>query len=84
MTLRVILTVVEIAALVGVLVFFLKTLTDRLAHIGDTLTNIADGVKAIDNHVTIVGPGTDQLNQLLTGAAGSLEQAAVAAEQLGS
>lgn len=83
MTVRVILTIAEIAVLVGVLCFFLKTLTDMLAHIGDTLTNIAEGVKAIDGHCTIIGPGTEQLNALLTGAAGSLEQAAVAAERLG-
>ena len=84
MTLRVVLTVAEIAALVAVLCYFLKALTNMLSHIGDTLTNIADGVKAIDSHVTIIGPGADQLNALLTGAAGSLEQAAVAAEALGN
>lgn len=83
MTLRVVLTIAEIAVLVAVLCYFLKTLTKMLSHIGDTLTNIADGVKAIDSHCTIIGPGADQLNALLTGAAGSLEQAAVAAEALG-
>lgn len=83
MTLRVVLTIAEIGALVAVLCFFLMKLTTMLSHIGDTLTNIADGVKAIDNHVTIIGPGADQLNALLTGAAGSLEKAAVAAETLG-
>ena len=84
MTLRVVLSVVEIAALVAVVCFFLIKLTAMLSHIGDTLTNIAEGVKAIDNHVSIIGPGTDELNALLTSAAGSLEKAAVAAEHLGS
>lgn len=83
MTLRVVLTITEIALLVAVVCFFLIVLTRMLSRIGDTLTNIADGVKAIDSHATIVGPGTDQLNELLTGAAGSLEQATVAAETLG-
>jgi len=82
-TLRVVLTVAEIAVLVAVVCFFLIKLTQMLSHIGDTLTNIAEGVKAIDNHVAIVGPGANELNALLTGAAGDLERAAVAAEQLG-
>ena len=83
MTLRVVLTVVEIAALVAVVCFFLIKLTQMLSHIGDTLENISEGVKAIDGHVSIIGPGTDELNSLLTGTAGNLERAAVAAEQLG-
>ena len=82
MTLRVVLSVAEIAALVAVVCYFLITLTKMLSHIGDTLTNIADGVKAIDGHCTILGPGASQLNSLLTGTAGSLERAAIAAEAL--
>ena len=83
MTLRVVLSIAEIAALTAVVCFFLIKLTQMLSHIGDTLQNIADGVKAIDSHVSIIGPGADELNSLLTGTAGNLERAAVAAEQLG-
>lgn len=84
MTLRVVLTVVEIGALVAVLAYFLVRLTETLSHTGDTLEKIADGVKAIEGHCTILGPGADQINGLLRASAGNLERAAVAAEQLGT
>ncbi|MGH9223013.1 MAG: hypothetical protein ACRD2W_04345 [Acidimicrobiales bacterium] len=83
MTLRVILTVVEIALLVATLAFFLLRLTKQLKHTGDTLEKIADGVKAIEGHCTIIGPGATALNGLLADSAGNLERAAVAAETLG-
>lgn len=82
MTLRVVLTIAEIVLLVAVLAFFLWKLTSVLKHIGDTLEKIRDGVKAIHGHCTILGPGTDQINSLLTESAGNLERAAVAVEQL--
>ena len=83
MTLRVVLTVVEMALLVAVLAFFLLRLTKQLKHTGDTLEKIADGVIAIEGHCTIIGPGADQLNALLGDSAANLERAAVAAETLG-
>ena len=82
MTLRVVLTVVEMALLVATLAFFLLRLTKQLKQTGDTLEKIADGVKAIEGHCTIIGPGADQLNALLADSAGNLERAAVAAEAL--
>jgi hypothetical protein len=82
MTLRVVLSVAEIALLVAVLAYFVIRLTTLLAHTGDTLEKIADGVRAIEGHVQIVGPGADQINQLLGESAGNLERAAVAAERL--
>ncbi|MEW6154384.1 MAG: hypothetical protein AB1673_10415 [Actinomycetota bacterium] len=82
MTLRVVLTVVEIALLVAVLAYFLRRLTAQLRRTGDTLAKIADGVKAIEGHCTIIGPGADALNGLLAESAGNLERAAEAAEAL--
>ena len=82
MTLRIVLTLVEIAALVATLAFFLLRLTKMLKHTGDTLEKIADGVKAIEGHCTIIGPGAEALNGLLGESAGNLERAAVAAEAL--
>jgi hypothetical protein len=83
MTLRVVLTIAEIALLVATLAYFLLRLTKQLRHTGDNLEKIADGVKAIEGHCTILGPGAGQLNGLLAESAGNLERAAVAAETLG-
>lgn len=84
MTLRVLLSVAEIVLLVAVLAYFLLRLTRMLSHTGDTLEKISEGVKAIEGHLTVVGPGATNLNALLTESAGNLERAAVAAEQLGT
>jgi len=82
MTLRVALTVGEILLLVVVLAYFLRMLTKLLAHVGDTLQHIADGVRAIKGHCEIIGPGADQINLVLGEAAANLQQAAVATEAL--
>lgn len=82
MTLRVALTVAEIVLFVAAVAYFLIRLTRLLTHTGDTLEQIADGVVAIEGHTRVIGPGTDEINTRLTAAAGNLEQAAVAAEQL--
>jgi len=84
MTLRVVLSVAEIVLLVVVLAYFLWRLTRMLAHTGDTMEKIAEGVKAIESHVAVVGPGTATVNALLAESAGNLERAASAAERLGA
>ena len=82
MTLRIALSIAEMVVLVAVLAFFLLWLTRLLKHTGDTLEKIAQGVTAIEGHCTVLGPGTDQINALLTESAGNLERAAAAAEEL--
>lgn len=82
MTLRVALTAGEIVLLVLVLAYFLRILTKLLAHVGDTLQNIADGVRAVRGHCEVIGPGTDEINRVLGEAAANLQQAAVATESL--
>ena len=54
MTLRIILTVVEILLFVGVLAFFLNAIHKHLQHIAGNLTRIADGAKAIEDHCSMV------------------------------
>jgi uncharacterized protein YoxC len=81
-TLRVVLSVAEIALLVAVLAYFLLRLTKMLSQTGDTLEKISDGVKAIEGHCAVIGPGATRLNGLLTESAGNLERAAVAAERM--
>lgn len=58
MRLQVVLTVGEILLLVLVLAYFLRMLTKLLTQVGDTLQNVADGVRAIEGHCRIIGPGT--------------------------
>ncbi len=82
MTVQVVLTVGEILLLVLVLAYFLRMLTKLLTHVGDTLQNVADGVRAIEGHCQIIGPGTDGINRVLGEAAANLERAAAATEAL--
>lgn len=79
---QIILTCVDIAALVGVLVFFLSKLTAQLTEVNGTLVDIAGGVKAIEDHCSIIGYGADAVNDALAGAAGNLTVAVTAAEAM--
>jgi hypothetical protein len=76
-TLRVVLSVAEIALLVAVLAYFLLRLTKMLSQTGDTLEKIS-----IEGNCAVIGPGATRLNGLLTESAGNLERAAVAAERM--
>ena len=82
MTLRITLTVAEIALFVAVLAFFLVRIRRLLDHIVGNLEKIADGVVAVHGHCAVVGPGVDEVNNLLGQAAGNLELAARGAERL--
>jgi hypothetical protein len=77
-----VLSVVEIAALAGVLLFFLHRIDALLAHIQSNLGKIAEGVAAVEGHCEILGPGTDEINRLLGQAAAGLTLAAESAEAL--
>lgn len=59
------LSVIEIAALVGVLAFYLLVVTKLLKRVAGTLNDLAGGVAAIEQHTSIIGPGSTAANGLL-------------------
>jgi hypothetical protein len=81
-TLRVVLSVIEVVGLVAVLLYFLHRLDGLLAHIQSNVAKIAEGVAAVEAHCAILGPGTDEINRLLGQAAAGLTRAAEEAEAL--
>lgn len=82
MRLQVVLSVVEVLALVGVLLFFLRRIDALLVHIQGNLGRIAEGVAAVEGHCEIIGPGAEEINRLLGEAAAGLTRAAEEAEAL--
>ena len=82
MTVRVILSVVEVVALAGVLLYFLHRIDVLLAQVQSNLVKISEGVAAVEGHCTVIGPGADEINRLLGQAAGNLTRAAEAAESM--
>ena len=82
MRLQVVLSVIEVLALVGVLLFFLRRIDKLLAHIQGNLGRIAEGVAAVEGHCEVIGPGAEEINRLLGQAAGGLTRAAEEAEAL--
>ncbi len=50
MTVQVVLSVVEVAAFAGVLLYFLRRIDVLLAHIQGNLGKIAEGVAAVEGH----------------------------------
>jgi len=79
---QVVLSVVEVVAFVGVLLYFLRRIDALLVHIEGNLTKISDGVAAVEGHCSVIGPGTQEINRLLGQAAAGLTQAAQEAEAL--
>lgn len=83
--LLVILTVVEIVALVVVLALFVILITARLRSIANTLGDLSKGViGAIQGDAFLVSPGAAILNQQLNGIADALPAIAKKAESLAS
>lgn len=82
MRVQVVLSVLEVLALVGVLLFFLRRIDQLLAHIQGNLGRIAEGVAAVEGHCAVIGPGAQEINRLLGRAASGLTQAAQEAEAL--
>jgi hypothetical protein len=82
MTVQVVLSVVEVAAFAGVLLYFLHRIDVLLAHIQGNLGKIAEGVAAVEGHCAVIGPGADDINRLLGQAAAGLTLAAEEAESL--
>ncbi|MGH3534119.1 MAG: hypothetical protein ACRDQG_05320 [Pseudonocardiaceae bacterium] len=81
--LLVILTVVEIVALVVVLALFVILITRRLRSLASTLGQVSKGViGAIQGDVCLVGAGAAILNRKLNAIAGALPAIAEKAESL--
>jgi hypothetical protein len=81
--LLVILTVVEIVALVVVLALFVMAITRRLRSLANTLGQVSGGViGAIQGDVCLVGAGAAILNRKLNAIAGALPAIAEKAESL--
>lgn len=83
--LLVLLTVIEIVALVVVLALFVILITRRLRAVADTLGQVSGGViRAIQGDVCLVGAGAAILNRKLNAIAGALPAIAEKAESLPS
>lgn len=82
MTLRVFLTVFEIALLVGVLATFLNIVAKQLNRISANLARIAWGVRAVEVMCGVIGPAVDRINGNLVDVNNDLTRAAAAAERL--
>ena len=83
--LLVILTVVEIVALVVVLALYLMLITNRLRSIAHSLGQVSGGIiRSIQGDVCLVGAGAAILNRKLNTIAGALPAIAAKAESLSS
>ncbi|MGH8896586.1 MAG: hypothetical protein ACRDZ4_06050 [Egibacteraceae bacterium] len=80
--LLVLLTVIEVVALVAVLALFLILIAARLRSIAETLGHVAGGASTIESHVRQVGPGAGQINKTLGEIVGALPGIAQKAETL--
>ncbi len=82
MTLRIFLTVLEIALLVGTLATFLNIVAKQLNRISANLARIAWGVRAVETMCGVIGPAVDRINGNLVDVNNDLTRAAAAAETL--
>jgi hypothetical protein len=82
MTLRIFLTVFEIALLVGVLATFLNIVAKQLNRISANLARIAWGVRAVETICAVIAPADDRINGTLDDDNNDLTRAAAAAETL--
>jgi hypothetical protein len=81
-TLRIFLTVLEIAVLVGTLATFLNIVAKQLNRISANLARIAWGVRAVETMCGVIGPAVDRINGNLVDVNNDLTRAAAAAERL--
>ena len=71
-TLLVILTVLEIALLLTVIVIYLIAIGRRLGNINKILGKVAFGVRAVETQTSTVGPSVTKLNTTLGEIEGAL------------
>ncbi len=82
MTWRLVLTIVEIAALVIVLAIYLSVVARLLNSISANLARITFGVRAVETQCGVIGPAVDRINGNLADTANGLTDAAASAERL--
>ena len=82
MTLRIFLTIFEIALLTLVLAWFLARIARLLNAISATCGKITFGVRAVETQCAVIGPTAERLNAGLSEVVGRLDQAASQAERL--
>lgn len=82
MRLLVVLTVVEIVALVAVLAYFLNRVARQLNAISANLARVAWGVRAVETQCAVIGPTVDQVNGNLQQVADGLGAAVPLAKRL--
>ena len=79
---QLILTLLEIAALVGVLAIYLTVIGNQLRSICASLARITFGVRAVETMCAVIGPAVDRINGNLDDICVNLQNAAVEAEKL--
>ena len=79
---QLLLTLLEIAALVGVLAVYLTVIGNQLRKISATLAKITFGVRAVETMCAVIGPAVDRINGNLDDICQNLQAAAVEAEKL--
>ena len=79
---QLILTLLEIAALVGVLAVYLTVIGNQLRRISATLAKITFGVRAVETMCAVIGPAVDRINGNLDDICQNLQAAAIEAEKL--
>lgn len=82
MTVQLILTLVEIAALVLVLAIYLTVIGNQLNSISATLAKVTFGVRAVEQMCSVIGPAVDRINGNLQDVASGLSEAAAYGERL--
>lgn len=81
-TVLVVLTVLEVVALVGVLAGFLLVLARRLRSVSQNLARIAFGVRAVETQTKVIGPNVTEINERLREINATLPAVAERAERL--
>jgi t-SNARE complex subunit (syntaxin) len=79
---QLILSLIEIAALVAVLAVYLTVIGNQLKRISATLAKITYGVRAVETMCSVIGPAVDRINGNLQDICMNLQEAAVEAEKL--
>ncbi len=82
MTWRIVLSVVEIAALVVILAIYLSIIARQLNSISANCARITFGVRAVETQCAVIGRAVERINGNLVDTAAGLTAAAVQAEKL--
>lgn len=82
MTWRILLSVLEIVALVVILAIYLSIIARQLNSISANLARITFGVRAVETQCAVIGPAVERINGNLSETANGLTTAATLAERL--